>query len=296
MIRKSILFCLLLLIAYSLLLTWRPGLSASQHVWQSNMIKAEKYLDDDGRPVKDAIIGSSVSERLIMDSIPDCDNLAFSGLSVLDGLDLVRHKNKLPSVVYIETNFPLRPKTPLFSTTLFSPISVVFRKHVVFLRSDKQPLALIGQAVGELVERVDLGLLRRLEVLAGTRIGSAARLTDVPFDQMLSLEVKDYSEKPDPKLLDEQFQLLRNEVSYLVSRGVRIVFFEMPVNSQLTGLPKAQIIRDSFYSVFPRQQYRYMDMPDPAAYKTADGIHLSRKEAIQYTRFFNEQAKKLTNR
>jgi hypothetical protein len=110
------------------------------------------------------------------------------------------------------------------------------------------------------------------------------------------LEVKDYSEKPDPKLLDEQFQLLRNEVSYLVSRGVRIVFFEMPVNSQLTGLPKAQIIRESFYSVFPRQQYRYMDMPDPAAYKTADGIHLSRKEAIQYTRFFNEQAKKLTNR
>ncbi len=297
MIHKSILFCFLLLIAYSMLLNWLPQLSASQDVGQSNIIKAGKYLDDDDdRPVKDAIIGSSVSERLIMDSIPDFDNLAFSGLGVLDGLDLVRHKNKLPSVIYIETNFPLRPRSPLFSTTLFSPISVVLRKHVMLLRSDKQPLALIGQALGELAERLDIGMLHRLDVIAGTKIGSVARSTDVTFDQMLNLEVKDYSEKPDAKLLHEQFQLLSNDVSYFMSRGVRIVFFEMPVNSRLTELPKAQIIRDSFYSVFPRQQYRYMDMPESAGYRTADGIHLSRKEAIQYTRFFKEQAKRLDNR
>ena len=99
LIEKSVLCCVMLLIGYSLLLKCLPQLSASQHQWQSNLIKAEKYLYDDHQPAKNAIVGSSVSERLVMESMPGFENLAFSGLGVLDGLDLLRYKDHLPASI-----------------------------------------------------------------------------------------------------------------------------------------------------------------------------------------------------
>jgi hypothetical protein len=291
LIQKSVLFCVMLLIGYSFLLKHLPHLSASQHQWQSNLIKAEKYLYDDHQPAKSAIIGSSVSERLVMESMPGFENLAFSGLSVLDGLDLLRSKDHLPSSVYIETNLILREKSPNFATTLFSPLPFTVRKYVTSLRSDKQPLALIGQTLAEIVEAIDGRIVHRVNLWAGTET-SVARTPAVPFEQILNQRVEEYSERPDAELLHDQFQLLSGEVSYLRSRGVQIVFFEMPINSRLTELPKAKMVRERFYSVFPKPQYRYIEMPDPAGYRTSDGIHLNRNEAVQYTRYFVEQAKK----
>jgi hypothetical protein len=291
LIQKSVLFCVMLLIGYSLLLKCVPHLSASQHQWQSNLIKAEKFLYDDHQPAKNAIIGSSVSERLIIESMPGFENLAFSGLSVLDGLDLLRYKDTLPSSIYIETNLILREKSANFATTLLSPLPFTVRKYVTSLRSDKQPLALIGQTLGEIVEAIDGRMVHRVNVWAGTET-SVAGTPAVPFEQILNQRVEEYSEKPDAELLHEQFQLLSGEVSYLMSRGVQIVFFEMPINSRLTELPRAKMVRERLYSVFPRRQYHYIDAPDLAGYRTSDGIHLNRNEAVQYTRYFVEQAKK----
>jgi hypothetical protein len=297
MIRQSVLCGFLLLIAYSIVLKVMPDLSATPDQWQANITKAEEYIYSDNT-TKNAIIGSSLSERLVMDRLPEFENLSLSGLSILDGLELLRHKARLPSYVYIETNVLLREKNDDFSATLFAPIPFVLRKHVIAFRADKQPLALIGQSLGERVKALGEKVKYEVEALAGrksSRSGNVAAGAGLD-DEMLNVQVKDYSERPDPQLLREQLKLLSDDVTYLRSRRVQVVFFEMPVNPKLTELPKAQAIRNGCYAAFPRDRYQYIDMPESAGYMTTDGIHLNRREAVEYTRYFLEQTKKVDNR
>src|ERR1700674_2783158 len=175
MIAKSILVCLLLFLAYSALLPFAPDLSASQAQWQQNLQKAEQYLYADAN-AKSLIIGTSMAERLVTERIPDCDNLSFAGLSVFDGLSLLRHKDRLPSSVYIETNVLLRKRDGDFSESLFSPIPFLLRRRVIALRADKQPLALIGQSLGNTIRERGKQIKHKL-------LGATAPMADEP-DQM----------------------------------------------------------------------------------------------------------------
>jgi len=110
---------------------------------------------------------------------------------------------------------------------------------------------------------------------------------------MLILELKEYSERPDANLLNEQLKSLAADVSYLISRGARVVFFEVPVSPKLMELPKAYSIKESVQAAFPRTQFQYIDLPPGSAhYTTTDGVHLNPQEAVQYTQHFLEQARK----
>src|ERR1700730_7819524 len=153
MILKSSLFCLSLFAAYATLLAVVPSLSASQAQWQQNLHKAEQYLYD-GATANSVIIGTSLAERILTETIPNCDNLSFSGLTIFEGLSLLRHKDKLPSNVYIETNVLVEEREEQFNQTLFSPMPFFLRRHVIALRADKRPLALIGQSFGTTIGEV----------------------------------------------------------------------------------------------------------------------------------------------
>jgi hypothetical protein len=296
MIAKSILVCLLLFLAYSALLPFAPDLSASQAQWQQNLQKAEQYLYADAN-AKSLIIGTSMAERLVTERIPDCDNLSFAGLSVFDGLSLLRHKDRLPSSVYIETNVLLRKRDGDFSESLFSPIPFLLRRRVIALRADKQPLALIGQSLGNTIRERGKQIKHKLLGPTAPMADEPDQMAETPAldDRMLDLEIRDYSEKPSATLLNGQLQLLIDDVSYLKSKGVQVAFFEMPVNPKLTALPKAQLIRDGMHVTFPKVRFHYIELPpDSASYVTTDGIHLTPKEAARYTRYFLEQVTKLS--
>jgi hypothetical protein len=298
MIPKSLLLCLSLLLAYVTLLAFAPGLSATQAQWQQNLHKAEQYLYDDAS-AKNVIIGTSIAERIVTERIHDCDNLSLSGLTIFEGLSLLRHKDKLPANVYIETNVLARRRDGRFSETLFSPVPFFMRRHVIALRADKRPLALIGQSfgttMGEVRHRGRLLEQRLFGTVAATagahELGDQTPALD---DRMLALQIHDYSERPNETLLNGQLQLLTADVSYLMSKGVRIVFFEMPVNPKLTSLPQAQLVRDRVHEAFPGVRYHHIELPpDSGSYVTTDGIHLSPKEAARYTRYFFEEARKI---
>src|SRR5262249_7428133 len=135
------------LLGYSMMLSFSPELSASQAQWQQNLHKAERFLYTDDKP-KAVIVGTSLAARLRLERVAGYENVSFSGLSIFDGLSVLRHKDKLPSVVYIETNGLLRTSDRNFSETLFAPVPFLLRRRVMALRADKQPLALIGQSFG----------------------------------------------------------------------------------------------------------------------------------------------------
>jgi hypothetical protein len=78
----------------------------------------------------------------------------------------------------------------------------------------------------------------------------------------------------------------------LKSKGVNIVFFEMPLNPSLVELALSRSVRKRFYDFFPENENNYIKVPDCSGYITTDGLHLNDKEAALYTAYFKEAAKK----
>jgi hypothetical protein len=110
---------------------------------------------------------------------------------------------------------------------------------------------------------------------------------------MLEIQFGNYSKLPGKEELNESFSILKTHVTYLQEHGVNIVFFEMPVNSKLVNLPKANIIRQTFYENFPESKFNYIPLQDSVTYKTTDGVHLNSNEAVEYTRYFRQNMKNI---
>jgi hypothetical protein len=282
MIKKIFFLFLILFGAYTLLIMLNPRSSASQHQWQENAIKGENYIYDKSDTLRNVIVGSSLACRIITDSLPNAYNLAFAGQSVFDGLEILKHKQKLPANVFIETNKIFIDPNKEFTSSLFSPFSFILKKYCISLRSDKQPLAFIYPAVQN--------LFHKNSSEAGMP-GAEPKNSGV-FNKMLAMQVEDFAIIPDSGYVTKQFALLSNYINDIKSKGVNIIFFEMPLNPNLTELQLAKFIRNGFYKHFPVNINNYIKMPDCSGYVTTDGLHLNDADAVKYTKYFKEEMKR----
>jgi hypothetical protein len=243
MIKKSLIAFITLFILYTIFISLRPKLSSSQHQWQDNVIKAQRYIYNNSDTLNNVIIGSSLSCRLIMDSLPSFYNLSFGGQSVFDGLKILKNKNKLPKKVFIETNVVLRGESVDFTNSLFSPLSFL-EKYFLSLRADKQPIAISIKYFSALRVRIKNFIKTKIQLFLKTKninqeITQTKEITnpilkhDELFDKMLNLQIASYSKQPDTNLLNKQLLLLTEYVKYLKTNGVKVFFFEMPVNYNL---------------------------------------------------------------
>src|SRR3954463_7333081 len=118
MIKKSFILSLLLVAGYSMLLAYRnPTMSVSNHQWQDNSIKAQNFLYKEHK-FERVIVGSSLSSRLVMDSLPHYSNLCFAGMSVFEGLKLLSVDKELPVFVFIEMNAIFNAEDKAFTSTI----------------------------------------------------------------------------------------------------------------------------------------------------------------------------------
>jgi len=300
MIRKTLLLSFVLVIIFIFITDEFVTQSlVSQDQWQENSIKAQGYLyltNDSGKSI---ILGSSLANRLVMDSLPGFRSLAFGGLSIFDGLDILMHKNDLPRSVYIEINVVLRPEAKDFSGSLFNPILYGLREEVPALRDGNQPVARVGSlllsALKKITERLRLPFSiiksdqHNLRTMKSASVGiEAGNDNGTFFSKLLQMQVKAYSLKPDSVSLVLALNNLDAYIRRLEEKNVRIVFFEMPVNPALCGLPLAVGIRTAFYNKFPRKVYNYMPGSNCSGYQTKDGIHLNEKDAVKFTQYFRK--------
>jgi hypothetical protein len=291
MIKKTLITTLIAFIAYSAFVAFfaPKWWFASQHQWQDNIIKAQKFIYDDQDSYDNIIVGSSISCRLVMDSLPNTYNLSFSGQSIFDGLEVLRQKNKFPKNIFIEMNFVLRPENENFTSSLNSPILYYPKKILPSLREDKQPIAIIGE---QLSFRFTAKLIGKTKSILGiTQKKVNNKKYNVFFDKILKKEIENYSTLPVPLVLNQSFSNLEIYIKELKKKGVNIIFFEMPVDSRLNNLPGAKLIRKTFFEYFPKTRYHYVPIPDSIKYKTTDGIHLNKVDALRYTIYLRNSAK-----
>jgi hypothetical protein len=287
MIKKTFLVTIILLLAYAAFIKWKPNMLASQHQWQDNIIKAQSFVYEKTDTNRNVIVGSSLSCRIIMDSLVGYTNLSLAGQSIFDGLNIVDHKEKMPQKIFIETNVVMRGLDEGFNNSLFNPFFFQVRKYVPSLRDGRQPIAVAGIRATNIISRI-ISKVKPTKTVAVN--GASNQESDELFNKLLNDEIAYYSKLPRPEKLKQVFDLLKIEVDKMEKRGVKIVFFEMPVNKSLCNLPLANSIRKNFEQYFPASKYSYMPMPDCSPYKTTDGIHFSKEDAVRYTIHFKEHA------
>jgi hypothetical protein len=284
MVRKSLLFALLLFAVYSLFISFvKPHWSIPQHQWQENRVKAEKYLYEDNSN-KNVIVGTSLSCRLIMDSLPNIFNLALGGQSAFDGLYIIRNRGTFPNTVFIEMNYILKEESKSFLTSINNPLLSTIKKQLLSVREDKQPIAALGDIINIRATKPLFKLYR--SGFAETHSISDKDDNKNLFNELIKEQEKNYKLTPNPKYLEETFTKLSKEVDLLKNNGVRVIFFEVPVNERLYNLPMPQLVRKEFFKYFPSNQFKYIIVPDCKGFTTSDGIHLVDDGAKIFTHFF----------
>lgn len=274
--------------------------SLSQHQWQENVVVAEKVIYDYDN-LDNIIVGSSLARRLNMDSLPHFYNLSMSGQSVFDGLNILRNKKKLPKNVFIETNVIFRCENSSFNEIISSPILGVLKENSSIFRSDKQPLAYLGDKIAKpfvslffhkIIYKIRDKVQFELEL---NQTNTNTEPQNIIFDKLLAMNIELYSKDIDTAEMNKRFYHLKKDVNFLESNNVNVFFFEMPVNPQLLQLKRSKYLRDRLRSEFPNNSF----IPIPSNvknYKTGDGLHLTNEESKFYTDYFKNEALSLVNK
>ncbi len=292
MIRLSLIVAALLFSFYCLFINTHLSMGASQNQWQENIIKAQKYIYNNTSSSNDVMVGTSLSNKLIMDSIPGFINLSFSGESIYDGLNIILLKDKLPRSVYIEMNFAFKSQNEEFISSVSNPVLLKVKKHLYALREDKQPLAIFGDFTNTFFVK-NMILKTKNSFFARQNVFMSSNQS--VLGEMIKLQQQKYILEPDTMLVTSCLKKLHPLINRLKKQNVNVVFFEMPVNEQLINMPMAKKVRELFLKEFPIETNNYIFSPKNIAdYQTTDGIHLTKSEILTYRSYFKEEIKKYT--
>jgi hypothetical protein len=264
-----VLFCI-----YSIfIIKYKPNVILVQNQWQGNFVKSQEYLYDSNN-IKYVLVGSSMSGRLDISIIKGkIYNLAFAGGSVLTGLQIIKNKGLMPEVIYIETNGIFTKKDNDFIDRLFTPVLYEIRRHLPSLQDKYQPFNLI------------LSWLKSKQGLSDIQKMNMKPDPDV-FNNSLSRFLKQHDKKIDTKKLKNELDELRNLIMYFNANGVKLVFYTMPVHPQIANSKMYKSANKFLADNFRDIGISWLSQPNNAKYETTDGIHLTYKSAVEFTKLF----------
>lgn len=290
MIKKTFITFLIIFTLYSIFwILHTPKAIIAQEHWQENQITAQNYLYGDLDSVENLIIGTSLSRALIMDSLPGFFNLSLNGELPFQGLEAMEKKGIYPKRVFIETNriFSWFNKG-LFNEILYSPVLYTLRTPFPILRDGRQPILTAATSVESMFvdRKIFYTALYDRAILYGGRI-------DMNNEADVRFTFREYMERPNDKQMETTISLLNHYFEILKRHNTEIIIYEMPISKTLCNTPKMTGTREQMRKYFPPAEYIYLPQPECLDYKTYDGTHMVRDEAIKYTHLFKTQVDSL---
>lgn len=274
MIRRSLLVFALLVVGYALYIKFgKPELNTVQHQASGNRISAEQYVFAPDEPNSTVIVGSSLAFRIAMDSLPpNTTNLGFGGLTVYDGLELVRRSGKKPRRVVLETNMIFKDPDRGFLDAVFQPGLFELRKAMPILREENQPSGVL------------VGYLKR-SMNAGDGQVAAQADSMAMSENLLNTNRGIFSKAPADSTQQRFIATLSQEVKALEANGTEVVFVEIPISEELMESPLAIRAREVIQTLFPDHRFVRSDR----TWRTTDGLHLEWHNAQRYSRWLAQQ-------
>lgn len=275
MIRRSLVVFVVLVVLYALYIAFlKPELNTVQHQASGNRISAEQYIFAPDVPGATVIVGSSLSFRIETDSLPPyTSNLGFGGLTVYDGLELVRRSGKKPARVLVETNMIFKEADRAFLDAVFQPGLFELRKWAPMMREVNQPTGVL------------VGYLKR--AMKGSEEDPKAgepdstKVSENLFDTNRGI----FAQVPADSVQQRYLTTLENEVRSLEANGTEVIFLEVPISEELMASPLAERARATIKERFPTHRFLRTDR----TWKTTDGLHLQWHNAQRYSRWLGTE-------
>ena len=272
MVKKSILVCTVLLCLHAAWVACFPERGVPTHQFQDNVVKVQRFLYAESPYV---LVGTSLSARILKDSIPEVTSIAFGGSSVENGLRLVLCKPAAPRVLFVETNLLLRESDADFIDRAVAPIPYMVKRVFPSLREQYQPICLFA------------------DVMLGATGVNPQRGAATVNREFLERCIQDALVADTVCSSDRahgRMELIASLLSAIEAKGSRLVFFEMPVNPRLEGMASFRQVRELVEERFPRARYAYMPR-DTAAYLTTDGMHLDYEGQCRFSSYFKNNVR-----
>lgn len=270
MIKKSLIAFAIFTAIHAIIIALQPTLGMPTHQWQDNIVKAQQFLYGDHTDT--AMVGTSLSARIIGDSIPFVKSVAFGGCAVEDGLRLILSNPDKPKVVLLETNLFCRDGNDDMISKVSQGIIPTIRHIIPSLREQNEPICLIS------------GLM--IKAMGLNPQAAAATVDTTILRQNIERHLTEDTSLPTDKL-QERLQTITSLIKQLESEGTRFAFFEMPVNESLYHLKELEQTRQTVKQAFPNTQYTYLPN-DTTTYLTTDGLHLDLEGQQRYSHFFKQ--------
>lgn len=270
MIKKSFLSFLVMFGIHAVITYLLPSLGMATNQWQDNMVKAQHFLYDEDADT--AMIGTSLSARILPDSIPSVRSVAFGGCAVEDGLRLILSKPKAPHCVLVETNLFLRNGNDELVEKMTKGIIPQVKRWIPSLRESNEPICLLS------------GLMIKA---AGINPQAAAMTVDMEqLKESIKRHLADDKSLSDTELA-QRMETIKPLLIQLEQKGTKLIFFEMPIHQELYHLKELEQTRQAVRKAFPKTRYTYLPN-DTTTYLTTDGLHLDYEGQQRYSHFIKQ--------
>ena len=270
MIKRSLIVCVLAVLAWHLARPRLPGYFSVPGQQRANHLHAQQFVHD---APKDApvIVGSSMADRLDAAKLGGgIVKLTFPGGGPLTGLELVRGAGRTPPVLWIETNVLLRDTERDLVDGTLAPWRRALRETSPVFREEGRP------------SEFGVGILKAVIRKLDRKPAAATQALDPKvFDDIMKENRAHLDRRPDPRILAERVRRLGEIVDHLTQAGTRCVFFEMPIDASLTRLAEPAAIREALRERFPATRYPWLDLSRDTPWQTTDGVHLKPGEIDQ---------------
>lgn len=273
-IRILVIFIVFFILYNLFIIIYKPNITMLQNQLQQNYSYAQDFIYEKKTP--NIIVGSSMAARMKNEFLADnYYNLSFGGGSVLTGLEIIKRSGFVPKNIYIENNVIFRNQDKRMLENLFYPILSDVKKYVPALKEKYQPLNVLSSMIkGSYGRSHDEQMNKK-------------RDEDI-FDSNLKRHLNNYNKSLDN--YDIELDKLKNLISYFETKNTAVIFFEMPMHSNLTFSIKAKeqrkILKENFVN-------KWMTLPNNSKYKTTDGIHLMYESAYRFSKKFEKEIIKL---
>ena len=249
--------------AYAALVQFLPfTIDKGQNQGDTNMLRVETYL---AHPHSETVlVGSSLTFRLPLPVLgPRITNLAMAGGAPATGLAIIAGANTRPNLVLIEVNLLTRGVDMTAVTSLLRFPDRQLRADFRAFRTGYDPINLMERGIQALFHKSDRDLIPPPDAIR----------------HLIADEQRTMSHPPDAANLQHRLAETASLVAMLEARGIRVGFFEMPIDHSLIDLLGEKDLRQAVMEKFPKSQFCWLNLSVPGGAHTLDGIHLMTNDA-----------------
>lgn len=284
---SPLIICLFLLIAYQLLI-WVNLVSPSNGISQrqENIIKGQRYLYQKNQLNSIVLVGSSITGSIKVKNIGDqVTNIAMAGSNSKTGLELVKLKSTLPSLLLIEINETISKEIDRqLIDSVHHPILDSIRFYLPMFREEYKPISVLVESLKQTAqsERQIAEVAKPATAVANPEFREKFIATMAETQQEILPEeaIQD---------LQKESKLIQQQIDTLQRKGVRVILFNLPTESRLENTPRRQQIEGLMRTFFPPEQFEWLPEPPLRQWRTSDGIHLVPADGQAYAEFIKEQ-------